>query len=93
MSLGLGFEVSEAQARPSISLFLLPDNLDVELSAPLPAPCLPVCHHASHYDHKRLNLWHSKPTSDEIFSLLRVAMVIVSLHRNRNSKTRAQECT
>ena len=35
VSLGMGFEVSNAQARPSVSLslFLLPEDLDVELSA------------------------------------------------------------
>jgi hypothetical protein len=42
--LGMGFKVSEAQARPSVSLFLLSEVLNVELSAP-PAPCLPACHH------------------------------------------------
>ena len=42
---GVGFKVSEAQARPSVSLFLLSEVLNVELSAP-PAPCLPACHHA-----------------------------------------------
>ena len=35
MSLGVGFEVSNAQARPSVTLFLLPEDPDVELSAPL----------------------------------------------------------
>ena len=29
------------------SLFLLPEDPDVELSAPSPAPCLPAYHHAS----------------------------------------------
>jgi hypothetical protein len=43
MSLGVGFEVSEAQARPNVTLFLLPADPDVELSAPFPAHCLPVC--------------------------------------------------
>ena len=43
MSGGVGFEVSEAQARPSAHfLFLLPTDPDVELSAPSPAPCLPA---------------------------------------------------
>ena len=36
-----GFEVSEAQARPSVTLFLLPANPDVELSATFPALYLP----------------------------------------------------
>ena len=38
------------------SLFLLLMNPDVELSGTSPAPCLPVCHHASRYDNNRLNL-------------------------------------
>ena len=41
MSQRVGFEVSEAQARPSVALFLLPANPDVEFSATSPAPCLP----------------------------------------------------
>ena len=32
MSLGVGFEALEAQARPSVILFLLLADLDVELS-------------------------------------------------------------
>lgn len=44
-SLEVGFKVSEAKTRPSVSLFLLPANLDVELFAP-PAWSLPVCSHA-----------------------------------------------
>jgi hypothetical protein len=47
ISLEVGFEVSEAPARSSDSLFLLLSVVpDVELSAP-PAPCLPGCCHAS----------------------------------------------
>lgn len=34
---------------------LLPVDQDVELSAPSPAPCLPVCHHSPCHD-KGLNL-------------------------------------
>lgn len=49
----VGFQVSEVQARPSVTL--LPAKLDVELSAPCPAPCLPVMH-ASHYDDNGVNL-------------------------------------
>jgi hypothetical protein len=37
ISLGLGFEISKAQASPSMSLFLLPVDLDVKLSATYPA--------------------------------------------------------
>ena len=48
VSMGVGFEVSEAQARPRGSpvFLLLPLNQDVELSVP-PAPHLPAHHHAS----------------------------------------------
>lgn len=53
----VGFEVSDSQARPNGSLlFLLPTNLDVELSAPFLAPCLSVCCHASQHDNNELNL-------------------------------------
>lgn len=37
------------QARPSGPLFMLPEDLDVELSAYSPALCLPACHHASQH--------------------------------------------
>jgi hypothetical protein len=55
MLLGVGFGVSNAQARSSVTLFLLPANPDVELSATSPASCLPACHHASCYDDNGLN--------------------------------------
>ena len=58
MSLGLGLEVSEAQARPRVSLCppaALTDP-DLELSAPSPASCLPMCHHASCHTDNGLNL-------------------------------------
>lgn len=42
-SLGVAFEVSDAQTR--LSVHFLPT--DVELSAPSPEPFLPACHHAS----------------------------------------------
>ena len=51
MSVGMGFEVSNAQASSSISLFLQPDDSDVELSAPSPAARLPLLRHApQHWD-------------------------------------------
>lgn len=37
------------------SLFLLLAHADVELWAPSPAPCLPVCLHASIHDNNQLN--------------------------------------
>ena len=50
------FEVTYAQARPSVAydLLLLSDQ-DVELSAP-PAPYLPAHCHASYHDDNGLNL-------------------------------------
>ena len=56
MSLGVGFEALEAQARLSVILFLLLVDLDVELSATSLAPYLPECPHASHCDDNGLNL-------------------------------------
>jgi hypothetical protein len=38
------------------SLFLLPENPDVELSAASPIPCLPTLCHVSHHDYTILNL-------------------------------------
>jgi hypothetical protein len=46
VSLGVGFGVSNAQARSSVLLFKSPSDLDVELSATFPAPCLPAHRHA-----------------------------------------------
>ena len=58
MSLGVGFEVSDAQAMPSAahSPLLLPEEPYIELSATSPAPCLPACHHASHNEDNEINL-------------------------------------
>lgn len=42
MSLGVDFEISETQARPSISLFLLPMDQDVASSY-----CSSACLHAA----------------------------------------------
>ena len=42
VSPALGFEVKEAQSRPSVTLFLLPVDRDVEPPATFPAPCLHV---------------------------------------------------
>jgi hypothetical protein len=36
--------------------FLLPMDLDVKLSVPSPAPCLPACHYASCHDNNGLSL-------------------------------------
>jgi hypothetical protein len=54
--MGSGFEVSYAQAMPSMThSLLLAVDLDVELSAPSPAPCLPAHCHASCHDDNGLN--------------------------------------
>lgn len=52
---GVNFEVSNAQTRPCVSLFLLPVDLDVELSATSAALCLSVCHHDFHHGDNGLN--------------------------------------
>jgi hypothetical protein len=53
---GVGFEVLDAQASPSVSVSSDALDLHVELSAPSPAPRLPACHHVPHRDDKGLNL-------------------------------------
>ena len=55
MSLGLGFGVSEGQAK-GFYLSLLSTNRNVELSATSQAPCLLMCQHASHHNNNALNL-------------------------------------
>lgn len=39
-----------------VSLFLLPASPNLELSAPSPALCLPLCHTTPHLDNNGLNL-------------------------------------
>ena len=46
MSLEVDFEVKNSQARPSVTLFLLPSTPDIELLATSPVLCLPACCHA-----------------------------------------------
>jgi hypothetical protein len=48
-------EISETQARPSVTLFLLSADPDVELLANFPVPCLLTYHHASYHDDNGLN--------------------------------------
>lgn len=43
----MGSEATEVQARPSVTLFLLPEDLHVKLEATSPAPCLLAHSHAS----------------------------------------------
>jgi hypothetical protein len=68
------------------SVFLFPDDTVVELSATSPAPRLSVCPRVSRGDSNGLNLWTAKQSPIKYFSFIRVALVIVSLHINRNSK-------
>ena len=66
---GHGLEVSEAQARPSVSLFLLLSDPDVELSATLQHH---VCRCATmfpHQDDDGLNLWDCKQAPVKCFPL------------------------
>lgn len=56
VSLGLGFEALKALAMPGVTSFMLPDELDVKLSTPYPAPHLPVCCHVPCLDDIELNL-------------------------------------
>jgi hypothetical protein len=56
VSLGVGFEVLCAQARPSLFMLFLLSDLDVQLTVPSPPPCLPACCHASCHDDSGLNL-------------------------------------
>lgn len=75
VSLGLCFEVSNSQARPrdSLSLFLLPMNLSIGLSAFSPSPCPPECCCSSCYGSNVLNTLNCKQPP-----LLRVAVLRVS---------------
>lgn len=57
VSLEVGFGVSEAQVRSSVSLFLL--SVD---------PCLPACHPASHQDAEGCRQKHLGPNTDILSS-------------------------
>lgn len=61
------FEVSEAQPRPSVSLFLLPENQNVKLSDCSPAPGMPASCHTPHHDDNGLNLQGCKPQLSALF--------------------------
>jgi hypothetical protein len=54
MSLGMDFGFSNAQARPSLSLILLPVDLVLGLSAISPQSCLSICFHASCHEDNEL---------------------------------------
>lgn len=47
-----------------------------------PALCLPEQRYASSHDDNRSNLWHCKPV--QLFSFIRVDLVVVSLHSNES---------
>ena len=49
MPLGLGFEVQKPMP-DTVNFSSSAADQDMELSTPSPAPCLPACCHASHYD-------------------------------------------
>jgi hypothetical protein len=52
----LGVCLRGLRSSGSHCLFLLPMDPDGDLLVISPAPCLPVCHHASHHDSNELNL-------------------------------------
>ena len=54
---GMGFELSDAQAKPSMAFTSAACRSRCRTQRHLsPTPCLLVCHHASHYDDHGLNL-------------------------------------
>ena len=75
VSLEVGFEISKY-----LVSFSLPIGQIVELSVSSPAPCLYVYYHASFYDDNGL------PTETvirpQLNAFIRVAFIMVSLHRN-----------
>jgi hypothetical protein len=64
VSMGMGFEVSEDQARPTVSL--LPVDSNIELTSTV--PCLLACCHALYNDNNELNLC-CKPAPKFMMSL------------------------
>lgn len=68
VSLGMDFVVSDTQARFS-SFFLLPVDMDIELSAISPVSCLPLYRHATHHDENELNFWNCKQVPIQCFLL------------------------
>lgn len=55
MPLEVSFEVLRVQNGSNVSLFLLPENLDIEIIAPSPG-WLPVCCHATRHAENGLSL-------------------------------------
>jgi len=87
LSLREGFEVSEAQARSSVTLSSRYRTLSFSL-----APYLPFYHHVSCNDGNGLNLWTCKPIP-KIFAFIRMAVVMVSLYRDRTTLTKTERVT
>ena len=81
---GDGFPAFKCSSQAQLSLFLLPANLDVELSAP-PAPCRPACPQVSHHANNRLNLCTCKTAPIKCFLLffISIAVVMEFLYSNR----------
>ena len=82
----LGVWASEFQARPTVSLILLPADPDVELEATSPALSLSAPYHALRRCDSEVSSGLDTKPQGRVF-LLRVAVVMVSLHSNRSTKT------
>ena len=81
LSLEVGFEVSDAQARPSVTLFYFCWSRWRNLSyfSSTMSACMP---YASHHDDTGLNLWTCKPASTKAF--LDRSCLVTALPSNRN---------
>ena len=87
--MGMHAEVSHSPFQSPQSLhFLLPSDLDLELSATSPATCLPACQHAPHHDDKCTKSLKLQANHNQMLSFLRVAVVMVSLHNNETLTTK-----
>lgn len=82
-SLGVGWEVSKAQAGPaalwSCCLCIQPYNSQVLLQHHVSACRIHVLHH----DNNQLNLWNCMPASTKLISFNWVATVMACRHSNR----------
>lgn len=75
--MAMAFEVSEGEARPSISAC---NDPDVEPSATF---FFPVCCNVFCYDDNGINLQNCKPVLIRLF-FIKISVVIVSLQTNKN---------
>jgi hypothetical protein len=64
----MGFGVLKAQDRTCNFLYLLPVDLDVELSSS-PALCLPACYQDPHHNNNGLKAWNYKKALVKWFPL------------------------